>query len=62
MNVVSTEIATKVKRFLNGEIGQVLVAEGDNLAFGNKTRKLVLAGVVELTQLNAANFSTNTWG
>jgi hypothetical protein len=57
---MSAEISTKVKCLLYREIGQVLVTECDDLAFGNKARKLILASVTELAQLNASYFSANT--
>lgn len=43
MDVVTAEVAAEVEGFLDGEGGEVLVAEGDDFALGDEEGELVFA-------------------
>lgn len=53
------EVAAELEGLLNGQVLEVLVAEGDDLALGDEARQLVLAGVVELAELDAADLGAD---
>ena len=59
MDVVSSKIANQVESILDREVCEVLLAESDDLVFGNKEGELILAGVAQLAELDAANLSSN---
>lgn len=53
VDVVATEVASELEGLGDGQVGQVLVAEGHDLALGDEARQLVLAGGRELGELDA---------
>ena len=56
------KVAAKVKCLLNREIGKVLAAESDDLALGDEACQFILASIVQLGQLNAANLRPDGGG
>jgi hypothetical protein len=56
VDVVAAEIAPEIKRFLYGQVGKVLVSEGNDFALSDKQGELVLAGCGELAELDAGDF------
>lgn len=56
VDVVAAKEGAVLEGLGDGQGGEVLVAEGDDLAFGHQVGELRLAGVGELTQLDAADF------
>lgn len=46
MDVVTAEVAAEFESLVDGQVGEVLVAEGDDLPLGYVARELVLAGIV----------------
>lgn len=62
VDVVSAEITAELEGLLDGQIAEVLVAEGDDLALGNEAGELVFAGVAEGGELDALDFGANGWG
>jgi hypothetical protein len=62
MDVVAAEIASELEGLLDGEIGEVLISEGDDFALGNETRQFVLAGVRQGAELDASDFGADCWG
>lgn len=61
VDVVATEIGTKVELFLSGEVGQVLVTEGYDFALSNEQGELVFPRSGELAQLDAGHFGSDAW-
>lgn len=61
MNVVPPEVPAPLQRVLDGQLGEVLPTEGDDLALGYKAGQLVLARARELGELDTANFAPNGW-
>jgi len=56
-----SKIGTKVKRFLNGQIREILVPKSNNLPLRNQESQLVLTGITEPTQLNTSHFRSRCW-
>jgi hypothetical protein len=61
MDVVSSKVGAKLERVGNGQVGEVLVSEGHDLARGDEVSQLVFAGVAEGGQLDASHFGANVW-
>lgn len=59
---IPPEVPAEIQRLLDGEVGKVLVAEGNHLALGHEPRQLVLAGVAERAELDAAHLGADTRG
>jgi hypothetical protein len=59
VDMVSSEIATKVEGLLDRQVCEVLISKGDNLALSNEESKLVLSGGSEFAQLNAGDFGSD---
>lgn len=62
VDVVAAKVLAKLEGVGDGEVGKVLLAEGDNLALGDVAGELVLAGVVERGQLDAVDLGANGRG
>lgn len=62
VDVVAAEVFTVLECLVDGEISEILVAEGNDFALGDETGKLVLASVGEGGELDALDFSANGWG
>jgi hypothetical protein len=56
---IPAKVAAELEGLLNGQVLEVLVAEGHDLALGDEARQLVLAGVVELAELDAADLGAD---
>ena len=61
VDVVAAEVGAVVEGLLDGQVGKVLVPEGDDLALGDEAGELVLAGVGQLAQLDAAHLGAGGW-
>lgn len=59
VNMRRPKILGNLQGLLNRKIGKVLPTEGYDLFFGNESSQLVLAGVVELAELDASNLGAN---
>lgn len=55
----TTEILAEFKGLLNGQVGEILVPEGHNLLLCHEQGKFVLACIVELRELDAADFGAD---
>lgn len=55
VDVVAAEVAAKLERLLDRQVGEVLATEGDDLALGDEPRELVLARVAERAELDAGD-------
>src|SRR3569833_874396 len=62
MDVVSTKISSEVERFLDGQVGEILLPERHDLAFSNETGELILPGIVQLAELFVLFFCVVCWG
>jgi hypothetical protein len=62
VNVVASEIATKVESFLDVKIGKVLVAECYDFLLGYEQCELIFASISQLAQLHPMDLSTNIRG
>jgi len=56
VDVVSPEVGAVVEGVFDGQVGEVLAAEGDDLALGDEARELVFASGGEAGELYAADF------
>lgn len=59
MDMRRTVVFGEIQSFLNWQVCKILVAESDDLLLGNEERELVLAGAVELAQLNSTDFGSD---
>ena len=59
MDVVTAKVAAELQRLGDGQVGEVLVAEGHDLAIGDVSRELILARVGEAADLDALDFSAD---
>lgn len=55
--MVAAEVAADFEGVFDGDVGKVLVTEGDDLLFGDEEGEFVFLGVGELAQLDAVDFS-----
>jgi hypothetical protein len=55
VDVMSAEVPSEVKCFLDGQIRKVLVSKCDHLALSNKQGELVLASLCEFAKLDASD-------
>lgn len=62
VDVVATEVGTEVEGFLDGEVGEVLVAEGDDFLLGDEEGEFVFSGVGEFAELDAVDFGADVGG
>jgi hypothetical protein len=62
VNVVTTEVASNVKSFLNGQVREVLVPECYDLLLGDEESEFVFASVGKLAELNAVDFRSDVRG
>lgn len=62
MDVQSAKVAHVLDGIFDGDIGEILVAKGDNLLLGNEQREFVLAFGVKLRQLDSADLSPDGGG
>ena len=62
VDVVTAEEGTELQRALLWQVGEILVAEGDDLALGDEQRELCFAGFVERGQLYAVYFGADGGG
>ena len=61
VDVMTTEVFCEVFGFLEWEIGEVLVAEGYNLALCYIEGKLILTGRAKGAELDTLDLGTNGW-
>lgn len=59
VDVVTAEVAAVLQSLGDGQVGKVLAAEGDDLALGDEAGKLVLAGLVQAGELDAADLGAD---
>jgi hypothetical protein len=62
VDMMMAKITAKVQSLLDRQVGQILVAEGDNFSLSDEQGKLVLSSWGELAQLNSRNFGAGAWG
>lgn len=55
VDVVPAKVAAVLEGLVDGQVGKVLVPEGDDLALGDEAGELVLAGVAQAAQLDAVD-------
>lgn len=56
VDVVAAEVAADFEGVFDGDVGEVLVAEGNDFLFGDEEGKFVFLGVGELAELDAVDF------
>lgn len=61
MDVVAAEVLAVLEGVGDGEVGKVLVAEGDHFALGDEAGEFVFAGVGQGGELNTLNGRANGW-
>ena len=61
MDVVTTEVLAVLEGVGDGELGEVLVAEGDDFALGDEAGELVFASVGQGGELNTLDGCANSW-
>ena len=59
VNMVTPEVAAKIEGVLDGNIGEILVAEGDYFLLRDKEGELVLSGRGDLAELDTVDFGAN---
>lgn len=59
VDVVAAEVAAEVEGLADGQVGEVLLAEGDDLALGDEAGELVLASLGQLAQLDAVDLGAD---
>jgi hypothetical protein len=59
MDVVAAEIFPEFQSIGKREVGEILVAEGDDFALGNKEGELVFPFCAELAELHARHFGAD---
>ena len=59
---MAAEITSILEGLADGQVGEVLAAEGDNLALGNEKSELILAGVCEGAELDATYLGADGGG
>lgn len=59
VDVVAAKVGAVVEGLVDGQVGKVLVAEGDDLALGDEAGELVLAGVGQAAQLDAVDLGAD---
>lgn len=59
VDVVTAEVAAVLQGLGDGQVGKVLAAEGDDLALSDEAGELVLAGIVQAGELDAADFGAD---
>jgi len=52
---IPAKVRSELESLLNGEVGEILVTEGDYLALGHESRQLVLAGIAQRRQLDTSD-------
>lgn len=62
VDVVPAEVAAVLERRVDGQVGEVLVPEGDHLALGHEARQLVLARATEGAELDAPDLGADRRG
>lgn len=62
VDVMTAKVSTVLEGLVDWKVGKVLVAECNDLALGDETGELVLAGVGESRELNAIDLSADGWG
>lgn len=62
VDVVAAKVATNFEGIFDGDVGEVLVTEGDDFLFGDEEGKFVFLGVGKLAELNAVDFSARVGG
>lgn len=60
VNVVSAKVATELESLVDGQVGKVLVAEGNDLALSNESSELVLASVGQAAQLDTGDLGADS--
>lgn len=61
MDVMAAEISTEVQGFWEGEVGEILISEGDNFTLGDEEGELVFAGPAQFAELDAGYFGADAW-
>lgn len=56
---MTAKVTAILESVSNGQVGKVLAPEGDDLALGDEAGELVLAGVAEGAQLDAADLGAD---
>lgn len=56
MNMVTAEVTTKIKSFLDWKVREILIPESNHFALSDEERKLILPSIAELAELNTSNF------
>lgn len=59
VDVTGAEVLGEVEGFLDGQVGEILLAEGDDFLLGYEQGEFVLAGLVEFGELHAFHFSAD---
>ena len=54
--MVSSEVSSEVKSFLDWQISKILISERNNLALSNKKSELILPSLVQLAELYTEHF------
>ena len=62
VNVVTPKVAAILEGLGDGQVREVLAAECDHLALGYEQGELILAGLVQRAELDAADLRTDAWG
>lgn len=55
----SVQVGAEVEGFLDGAVGEVLVAEGDDSALGDEEGQLVFAGIGEPRELDPSHLGAH---
>lgn len=56
VNVMTAEVSSEIKCFLDRQVSEVLVSECDHFALGNEQGELILAGRGQLAELDTSDF------
>jgi hypothetical protein len=62
VDVQAAEVADVLERVRDGELGEVLVAEGDDFLLCDEEGEFIFAGGGELRELDAADFGADGGG
>lgn len=59
--MVTTEISPEIKGFLEWEVSEILIPEGNDFALGDEECELVFSGLVQFAELDACDFGSDAW-
>jgi len=62
VDMVTAEIPSEIKGFLEWKVGEILVAESDDFALSHEECQLIFSGLSELAELHACHFGPDARG